>query len=256
MKLRILFTLLVGAITLFCHLALADNKPNTTLLKGRVILNQIGGEGIANIAISADAANAVVSNTDGRFILVFNKKPGDPYRLGINRPGWTVVNTHLLWGNLPNSQALQYPNPKPIILAKSEQRQQWAMRYYRIELRGITEQNFKLQLAQLEGDNVELHQQRVKLRQDKDKALNQVDEMARQLAKADLTNKDNSLYQQALSLFLQSKVDEALEVLSDAALEAELSKLDKKQQQLIRALALKGNTNPIVLLDKDAAGEL
>lgn len=243
-RLQLLYFNQLGLIlSLICYstFTLAQNKPETTVLKGSVILNQLGGKGIDGVIISADGANQTKTNDDGGFKLVFSKNPGDPYQLRISRDGWVVVNHHILSGNLPNKLTTQYSKPSPVILAKTKEREQWAILYYRIELRNLTEQNFEEQIAQLEGDNKELQQQRLQLIQDRKKALNQVDEMAKQLAKADLDNADNNLYQRALGLFLNNKTDKALEVLNDLAIDSQLKAYKEQQERLVDTLILKGN---------------
>lgn len=255
--------------TFACMLASAPvlAQPVTTVLKGEVILNQEGGQGLGNVAISGDNAQSTTTNTDGSFNLVFAKAPGDRYKIRVNRTGWTVINHHLLKGYLPSNKAAQAGDPITIILAKSEQREHWATVYYRLDFKRKAQARYDEQIAKLQGDNQALNEQRIKLEQDKNTALALADEMAKQLAKADIANvsatssansgldTDNDLYQQALDLYLNNQTDEALALLSDAVLNAELKKHKEQQQKLIAALTLKG-TMLVSKLDFTAADKV
>ena len=123
-----------------------QEKPISTVLKGYVILNEIGGQGIDNVAISADKATDTISNDNGSFSLHFNKKPGDPYKIVVSHSGWSVVNSHVLTGYLPNANTSENSNPISIIIALNEERQQWMVAYYRIKLEAVIEKSFEQKL--------------------------------------------------------------------------------------------------------------
>jgi hypothetical protein len=73
----------------FESLALAQG----VVLHGVVILNEVGGAGVAGAGISAEGANDTQTFAGGKFDLVFrDKKVGDSVAVRVSRSGYVVVN--------------------------------------------------------------------------------------------------------------------------------------------------------------------
>ena len=65
------------------------------LIKGTVILNGEGGQGVGNVQItdSAHTGGPWASDSDGGFTLYYpNRTPGEKVRLGVIKEGYVVVN--------------------------------------------------------------------------------------------------------------------------------------------------------------------
>lgn len=113
--------LILKTLVLTCLFAssLTLAQPATTILKGKVIVNHQGGSAGTNIVISAEGGQQTTTDSNGRFTMVFDKKPGEPYELLVNKKGWVVINSHVLTGHLPSEEVTKHSTPLSIIIAKA-----------------------------------------------------------------------------------------------------------------------------------------
>ncbi|PHI36438.1 hypothetical protein CBQ28_14600 [Pseudoalteromonas sp. GCY] len=217
------------------------NGGSGTVFKGRFVLNELHGIGIANVPISADAASPTMSLSDGSFKLVFKKEPGELFRLRVNHGDLAVVNHIQLEGYLPKPNSAYLP--LTIILAKPNERQKWALRFYRIMIDEIIEQQYQHKLGQLTDRNSsqqDIEQKVRKLTEEKQKLQEQASMLAQSLSEHE--SPPQGLYKEAIQLYLSGDLDQALEVLNDAELEKQYQQHQFKKGQLekqFRQLKLK-----------------
>jgi uncharacterized protein YciW len=105
-----------------------------------------------------------------------------------------------------------------IIICKAAEREQWARDFYRLKGSQAIEQQYKQQLAELEGRQAATAQERDRLMRERDQALRQAEELARQLASRRPEAASGS-YREALRLFLDGELDAALQRLSEDRLQ-------------------------------------
>ena len=88
---RIILILLLAAVAQ----ARAATETQGAAVKGTVILNGEGGQGVANVLItdSAHTGGPWATGSDGGFTLDYpNRAPGERVRLGVTKEGYVVVN--------------------------------------------------------------------------------------------------------------------------------------------------------------------
>ena len=172
---------------------------------------------MTNVQVGAIGANPAASDFLGMFTLEFPKKhPGDTVRLVVSREGYEVVNDVQVW-------ELTLPSPVEarivtILLCTEGNREEMARRYYRLKSIEAIEETYKRHLKELEEKQQATAAALAKLQQRREEAIGEADKMAEELAK-EKPEESSELYRKALGLFLDGKIDEALEVLSADKLE-------------------------------------
>ncbi len=238
---------MVARIVLTILLVAVGARAEATALRGLILANELGGPPVANVQVSAAGANSSVSMNDGTFSLTFpSKQPGDMVRLTIFKKGQVVVNDfelHLALRKDADSE------PVVILICKEESREEMARRYYRLKSYEGIEEAYKQRVKELES-----HQQLDKaalarLKEERDQARLAADKAAEQLARLK-PEETSEFYQQAMQLFLDGKIGEAINVLEteklrhllDAAkrkkAEAEKAETEAIQAYLLRARLL------------------
>jgi tetratricopeptide (TPR) repeat protein len=226
-------------------LLLSANAWSAATLKGLVMLNREGGEPMAGVAISADGANQDITRNDGSFTLSFpNRNPGQEVRVIVTRPGWVAVNDIQLQRPLPEPTA----RPLEIILCKSEEREPWTLLFFRLKGAQTVEQQYQRQLAERQGRHAATAEERDRLARERDQALKQADELARQLAAKAPTD---SSYREAVRLFLDGQLDAALQRLTEERLDWEVADARKKLDEAAQGWLLRGK---LLTLRFDFAG--
>jgi len=212
-------------------------------IKGLVVINENHGQPAANVAISVDGQHRVTPN-DGSFNISFSeRKPGETVRLIVKSPNWVVVNAYAMDHTLAiNPDVLP---PFEILIAKPSDRERMALKYYQIQGSQTVEQQLKLKLAELEGKSSATtaerswHQQEVnRLLQERDIALKQIQYLAQELA-IGRSGEDSAVYNHALTLFLDGKIDKALELLSEKRLKQETALAQMKSRQVVDSWLLR-----------------
>ena len=229
-----LFLVYVTAGTLDAHAA--------AVLHGVVLANELGGRPMPNVAVAA-AVGGNTNNTDanGKFTLSFpHKNPGDTVRLlpGL-REGYAVVNEIQLEQTLPSD-----PDARPtiILLCKEGDREEMARRFYRLKSLEAIDETYRRKLAEVQATDAAAI---AKLRRERDQAKAAAEKVAEGLAK-EKPGTGSDLYQAAMRLFLDGKVDEALANLSDAKLQAltkaaqaQKAEAEKAMDEAVQAWLLK-----------------
>ena len=114
---------------LWLYLAEAGHLGGTDL-KGLIISDEIGGQPIADVQVSASGANDATSNSLGIFTLQFpQKSAGETVRLVVGRKGYEVVNDLQLEIRLPDNAETGLI---AILLCKDGDYEEMARRFYRV----------------------------------------------------------------------------------------------------------------------------
>jgi hypothetical protein len=177
-------------------------------LRGVVLANELSGPPMADVEVSAVAANPNITDANGKFRFAFpNRNPGDTIRLIVHKDGYVVVNDIQLELTLPSN-----PNERPaiILLCKESEREEWARRFYRLKIVSAIDETYNKKLEVAKNTNPSAVP---KLEQQRDQAK----EVAEQLIKVLATQKPDvasEFYRTATQLFLNGSVDDALLTLS------------------------------------------
>ena len=224
-----------GVVVLALGIGTAAHAAAT--LRGLVLANQLGGMPVVNVQIAAQGANPTQSKSLGEFLLEFpDRQPGDLVRLIVAHPGWVVVNDVQLQRALPRNPKEQ---PLEIIVCKEGEREQWAMQFYRLKGREAAEDTYRRKLAELESRHAASAKEREQLLRDRDQALAQADELARQLASIK-GEQQSDTYQSALRLFLNGQHDQALALLNEAQLQKDVKQATQALDKAMRSYLLRG----------------
>ena len=115
---------------------------------GQVLLNELEGPAMANVAVSADGAQPTITDSDGRFVLVFrNKKPGEVVEINVKKGDYVVIHSILLQHILrkdPNASRTK------ILMAKVSDREEMARRFFRLKVIKAVEQSYRQKRKELE----------------------------------------------------------------------------------------------------------
>ena len=223
-----------GAAILFLSVVPAWSAVTLT---GIVSLNRERGTPVAGVEVSAKGANLVTTGTDGLFVLSFpDGRPGQEVSVRVKRPGWEAVNDILLDQRLPDGASTR---PFEVIICLSPEREQRVAEFYRLKGNQAVEQTYRAKLAELEGRQAATAQERDRLIRERDQALKQVEEWARQSASRK-PEEVGGVYRDALRLFLDGKADAALQLLSDERLQQEADRAQEQLNQAVQGWLLKG----------------
>ncbi|MDO8264027.1 MAG: tetratricopeptide repeat protein, partial [Gallionella sp.] len=228
-------SILLLALALFCQIS---TVLAAATLMGVVRENQIGGSPVKNVSITALGANPVMTGNDGRFALRFPQlQPGENVSIDVLRSGWVVVNDIQLKRPLP-ANAVQ--SPLEILICKIAEREQWALQFYRLMGHQVAEASYERKLFELGNRNTAGAEERERLLRERDQARAQADELARQIASHPVGGADEN-YQKAMSLFLDKRMDEALDMLSEERLRHQAEDVKKQQEQTLQGWLLRGH---------------
>ena len=240
-----------GLMTLICSFAHAAD------LVGVVLLNEVGGPPVQGVAISAVGANPVKTGPSGQFRMSFPKlTAGAKVTLILNRSGMLVVNDIQLRHTL-----LAAPETEPLLLllCKSSDRERWATTFYRLKGKQNVTASYETELKRLNNAKAASEKTLAQLRDERDQAMRQVNQFATQLARVNL-EEENATYERALALFLNGKLDAALEVLSEEQLHLDAEAVRKlaeqtqsAREQVVDSYLLRGNLLAMKLRFEEAA---
>jgi tetratricopeptide (TPR) repeat protein len=200
---------------------LASPAWSAATLAGVVSLLREHGQPARGVEIFARGANPVTTGDDGLFTLMFPQgHPGQDVRVGGRRAGWDVVNDILLDQRLPDTSSAR---ALEIIICPSAEREQRVAEFYRLKGSQAVEVTYRTKLAELEARQAATAQERDRSLRERDQALAQVQEWARQAA-ARKPDEVGGTHREALRLFVEGKADAALQLLSDDRLQQEADK--------------------------------
>ncbi len=190
-------------------------------LRGFVLANGLSGRPMENVQVIPSEGNPTNTGADGKFTFIFpNKNPGDTVKLFPKKEGYEVVNDVQMELALP-----AHPDERlaMIVLCKEGDREEMASLFYGLKLRAAADETLRKKIEEAPNASA------AKLaKQERDQAKAATENGAEWLAKQK-PGGGSELYQTAMRLFLDGKVDEALVTLSDEKLR-ELSKAAKERK--------------------------
>jgi hypothetical protein len=188
-----------------------------TDLKGLIISDEIGGQPIADVQISASGANDATSNSLGMFTLQFpQKNAGETVRLLVGRKGYEVVNDLQLEIRLPDNAETGLI---AILLCKDGDCEEMARRFYRVMCIREIEKTCKKRLREVEARQGQTADEELnELRERRRRAMATTDGIAEELAGRDVAG-GSVLYGIAMRHFLDGKIAEAIEILNGRELQ-------------------------------------
>ncbi|HSS50154.1 MAG TPA: tetratricopeptide repeat protein, partial [Thermoanaerobaculia bacterium] len=219
-------------------------------LKGVTLANEIGGPPVPNVQITSAGANPTASLSDGTFTLKFpRKEPGEFAELVVERKGLVVVNDFQLLQPLPKEAK---EAPLTLVLAKEDEREEMAWRFYRLKSFEAIEQNYKHRITALEAKNQATTGALETARAERDQAKAMAERVAKELARLK-PGSTSELFQQAFSQFLAGKPDEALNLLneeelrrSEEAARQMKAEAEKKTKEAIQNRLLKAHISTAI----------
>src|SRR6516165_8057165 len=205
---------MVGRIVLILLLAAVAQAQGATevhgaMIKGTVILNGEGGQGVGNVQIidSAHTGGPWASDSDGGFTLDYpNRAPGEKVRLGVKKEGYVVVNWVQLDLALPKDPNA---NPLEIIICKEADREEMARRFYQLKGDKAAEDTYQQKFKALEEENKSDPTTIAKLQEERHQAKASAEKAAVELDK-NQPGQGSEMYQEAQRLFLAGKIEAAI----------------------------------------------
>jgi hypothetical protein len=177
-------------------------------LRGVVLANELSGPPMANVEVSAVAANPNITDAHGKFSFTFpDRNPGDTVGLIVRKEGYVVVNDIQLEWPLPS-----HPDERPLIflLCKDGEREEWARRFYRLKIVAAVDESYR---KKLEAAKVTNPAALAELQQQRDQAKEVAEQLVEGLAKQK-PDVSTELYRTATRLILNGNVDQALVALT------------------------------------------
>lgn len=179
-------------------------------------LKQYGmlGEPLSGVTVSAKNGSQARTDRAGRFVLDFpGMKGSERVVLSVKKPGWSVINPHVLMAAPASDQPLE------IILAPEHRAPVWQELYYRVKTERMIEDSYRQYVAdtvQTQDGQLSLSQ-RQRLQQDYQIAVSSAARLARQLAQAE-PGKGSLRYLDGMRLYLNEGLDAALTRLDEETL--------------------------------------
>lgn len=231
----------------------SENAIAETLLKGQVTLRDKSGEPVNNAQISAivGKANPVSTNSDGVFTLEFlDKNTGQKIKMTCAKSGFDVVNWYDLEPRLPDNpdasdallQVVMCPkegvSPSSCAVAyisrylgynfdaNFQNDQQKIQQEYEEKLQQLeASARDKANLAEMQQELLNAKNAQIaELEKKYETLLAQKEEWAKQFAEYDQATATDEMYKEALRLFQENKLDDAIAVLDDAKIQADLQR--------------------------------
>jgi hypothetical protein len=208
------------------------------IIKGTIILNEVGGQPIANAQIvdSTHTGGPWASGNDGQFTLDYpDRHPGQRVQLMVNKEGYVVVNDVQLDLALPAD-----PDARPlqIFLCKEADREEMARRFYRLKSFEVIGETYQRRVKELEGTRQATAITMSRLQQERDQAEANAEKAAEELAK-NRPGQSSPLYRQTLRLFLDGRIDDAIKLLDEDELRR-TEEGEKRIDDAVQAWLLKG----------------
>ena len=233
---RIVLILLLAAVAQ----TRGATETERALVKGSVILNAEGGPGVANVQItdSAHTGGPWATDNDGGFTLDYpNRAPGERVRLEVIKEGYVVVNWVQLDLALPKD-----PNAYPlqIIICKEADQEEMALRFYQLKGVEAVEKTYQEKLKALEDENKSDAATIAKLQEERDQAKAGAEKAAAELAK-NQPGEGSEMYQGAVRLYLDGKIDAAIGLLDDDKLRRSAEQAENALTDAIQGWRLKAN---------------
>ncbi len=202
-----------------CLLLVASLEIQAATLKGIVRENELSGQPMANVAISAHGASPTASDSFGMFTLIFpNKQPGEEVEIVLNNQGYAVANDIQMKTLLP---ADPDRNILTVILCKEILRPAMAARFYRLKCDEAVNATYSRELKKLQESGKATGADLAALSEQRDRAKATGVQLAEEFSHVK-PGEAPLIYQKALRLFLEGNVEQALGVLDEEKLRPSL----------------------------------
>ena len=232
-------------------LLLLTNSPlNAATLKGVILVNELSGSPIENVEVDTPSgAKHTESDSSGRFTLEFpQRRVGDLVRVLVKKEGYVVVN-----GVQLQSRILADADAKPliIILAKEADLEEMAHRFYRLKSFEAIEETYKKRFEELQSKHIADAAAIAELKQERNQAKAAAEKASEGLARYQ-SGRSSELYQDAKRLFLDGKIDAAIELLDDKKLHPSLAETKEVIEDVVQAWLLKAQILTVQFRFEDA----
>jgi len=231
-------------------LLLASLPVDGATLKGVTLANELSGSPIDNVEVDATSGtNHTESDSSGKFNLEFpQRRAGDTVRIVVKKEGYVVVNDVQLETVLPaDADAV----PLIVILATEGDREEMARRFYRLKSFDAIEQTYRKRVKELEDTQQATAAALTKVQQERDQAKALAEKYSEELAK-NPPGQNTELYQQAKRLFVEGKVEEAIQLLDEEKLHQLDEEARKSVENAVQPRLLKAQLLTVQLRFKDA----
>ena len=155
----------------------------------------------------------------------------------VKKEGYVVVNDVQLDLALP---ADPDANPLSIIICKEADREEMALRFYQLKGAQAVEITYQQKLKALEEENKSDAATIAKLQEERDQAKAGAEKSAAELAK-NQPGQGSEMYQEAVRLYLDGKIDAAIALLDDDKLRRSAEQAEKTLTDAIQGWRLKAN---------------
>jgi tetratricopeptide (TPR) repeat protein len=226
---------MLGPCFIFCVLLMSAVPLQGATLRGVVLANELGGPPLPNVQLGVSAgASPTVSDDQGKFTFEFPaKQPGEMVQVMVSRPGHVVVNEIQLRLALPKDADAE---PLIILLCQDENREEMARRFYRLKSREAIDTTYEQRLKEVSESQKSNAAELARLRQERDQARQAADQATEELARRK-PEETSEIYRQAMRLFLEGKVAEALQALDAEKLKRSVDAARRKKVEAEKALA-------------------
>jgi tetratricopeptide (TPR) repeat protein len=220
-----------AGLAIFVLLFAGALPAKAVVLRGVILANELSGPPLENVGVDAiSGTNRTASDSSGKFSLQFpQRRAGDIVRIIVEKAGYVVVNDVQLQLAIPTDADAV---PLTVILAREVDREEMARRFYRLKSFEV------MRVKELEeahqADSLSLE----KLRQERDQANATAEKLAGELAKNQPV-RESELYQNAMRLFLDAKIQEAIKLLDDETLRMTIAQAEQKIADAVQGWLLK-----------------
>jgi hypothetical protein len=159
-------------------LVLAELPVDAATLKGVILANELNGPPMENVGVDAiSGTNLTSSDLSGKFTLEFpQRRIGDTVRIIVKKEGYAVVNDVQLDTVLRiDADAV----PLIVILAKEEDREEMARRFYRVKGLDAVEEFYQKRLKDLQDTQQATADALAKLQKERDRAKENAESLAK-----------------------------------------------------------------------------
>ena len=231
-------------------LVLAKMPVDAATLKGVILANELSGSPSENVAVDAiSGTNLTVSDLSGKFTLEFpQRRIGDTVRIIVKKEGYVVVNDVQLETVLPADADAA---PLTIILCKQADREEMARRFYRLKSFDVIEETYQRKVRELEKAHQADATALASLQKERDQAKAAAEKASEELAK-NPPGQNTELYQQTKRLFVEGKIEEAIQLLDEEKLRQLDKDAKKAVENAVQPRLLKAQLLTVQLRFKDA----
>jgi tetratricopeptide (TPR) repeat protein len=197
-------------------------------LKGLILANELGGPPVPNVQVTAIGGLPAASGSDGIFAVEFPaKRPAEPVQLVVRKQGYVVVNAFQLRQRLPLPEDVD-KEAVTLLLSTENDREEMARRFYGWKFSEGIEQKYKTRIKELEAQKQATEAALADLRKERDQGKAAAEKFAAEVAHLN-PEAASDLYQQAMSLFLAHKTEEALKLLDEKRLQSSLEAARRRE---------------------------